>query len=244
MTLEHDHSAHDHSAHEHADEHEHTDEHERVDEHEHGNEEHDDHEGHGHGGHDHSGHDHDHSGHEHVAYPDAVASFRAEKDEYFKDAHDSPIPVAEREAFVGLPYFAVDESLRFEGLTLEPYTGSEPTHFQIPTSDGKLRDAKRAGVFQFDIGGTTHRLTGYTFAKGPAESVFVPFQDGTTGQESYGAGRYIDVYPEEDGTYALDFNLAYHPSCVYDARFSCPLTPAENRLPIRIEAGERLAADH
>jgi hypothetical protein len=232
MTLEHDHSAHEHEH----DEHEH-------DEHEHDDHEHDDHEGHGHGGHDHSGHDHDHGGHEHVAYPDAVASFRAEKDEYFKDAHDSPIPVAERDAFVGLPYFPVDEALRFEGLTLEPYTGSEPTQFQIPTSDGKLRDAKRAGVFRFDIGGTTHQLTGYTFAKGPAESVFVPFQDGTTGTESYGAGRYIDVYPEEDGTYALDFNLAYHPSCVYDARFSCPLTPAENRLPVRIEAGERLAAD-
>ena len=218
MSLEHDHAAHEHGH------------------------DHDDHEGHAHGGHEH--HDHDHSGHEHVAYPDAVANFRAEKDDYFRHAHDSPIPVAERESFAGLPYFDVDESLRFEGLTLEPYAGSEPTHFQIPTSDGQLRDAQRAGVFRFDIAGTTHQLTGYTFAKGPAESVFVPFQDGTTGKESYGAGRYIDVYPEDDGTYALDFNLAYHPSCVYDTRFSCPLTPAENRLPIRIEAGERLAADH
>jgi uncharacterized protein (DUF1684 family) len=228
MTLEHDHAA---DADEPEGEHEHATEGE-------------DHGGHGHAGHDHAGHDHDHAGHEHVAYPDAVRNFRAEKDDYFRQAHDSPIPVAERKSFVGLPYFDVDESLRFEGLTLEPYAGSEPTHFQIPTSDGKLRDAKRAGVFRFDIGGVTHALTGYTFATGPAESVFVPFQDGTTGTESYGAGRYIDVYPEEDGTYALDFNLAYHPSCVYDARFSCPLTPAENRLPIRIEAGERLGADH
>ena len=49
--------------------------------------------------------------------------------------------------------------------------------------------------------------------------------------------------PDEDGSYAIDFNLAYHPSCVYAPQFSCPLTPAENRLPIRIEAGERLAED-
>ena len=49
-----------------------------------------------------------------------------------------------------------------------------------------------------------------------------------------------DLEPEDDGSYTLDFNLAYHPSCVYDPRYSCPLTPAENRLPIRIEAGERL----
>jgi uncharacterized protein (DUF1684 family) len=205
------------------------------------------HEAHGHEGHDHSAHDHgdheahDHAGHEHVSYPEAVANFRAEKDEYFRTAHDSPLPHDARHDFPGLPYFPVDEGLRFEGLGLEPYTGSEPAQFQIPTSDGKLRDAERAGVFRFEAGGATHTLTGYTFASGGSDSVFVPFLDGTSGKESYGAGRYLDLYPEEDGTYALDFNLAYHPSCVYDPRFSCPLTPAENRLPIRIEAGERLA---
>jgi uncharacterized protein (DUF1684 family) len=75
--------------------------------------------------------------------------------------------------------------------------------------------------------------------------VFVPFLDLTSGTETYGAGRYLDLDPDpEDGTYVLDFNLAYHPSCVYDPRFSCPITPAENRLPLRVEAGERLPADH
>jgi hypothetical protein len=63
----------------------------------------------------------------------------------------------------------------------------------------------------------------------------------TSGNETYGAGRYLDLEAESDGTYVIDFNLAYHPYCVYADDFSCPLTPAENRLPIRIEAGERLA---
>ena len=224
MTLEHDHAAHEHEGH---------------DEHDHAAHEHEGHEDHGHE--DHAGHEH--AGHAHVDYPDAVTNYRADKDEYVRDAYDSPIPAAEPATFLGLPYFAVDEALRFEGLTLEPYSGSEPASFQIPTSDGKLRDAERAGVFRFEIGGTTHTLTGYTFAHGHSESVFVPFLDGTSGKESYGAGRYLDVYPEDDGTYALDFNLAYHPSCVYDVKFSCPLTPAENRLPVRIEAGERLAPE-
>jgi uncharacterized protein (DUF1684 family) len=202
-----------------------------------------DHAAHGHD--DHAGHDHDdHAGHGHVAYADAVARYRADKDEYFRTAHDSPIPAAERARFAGLPYFPVDEALRFEGLPLEPYSGSEPVRFQIPTTDGKLRDAVRAGVFHFGTGGATHTLTGYTFAAGGSDSVFVPFLDATSGAETYGAGRYLDLYPERDGTYSLDFNLAYHPSCVYDARFSCPLTPAENRLPIRIEAGERLGPEH
>lgn len=219
MSLEHDHKAHDHGEHDAA----------------HGD--HDDH-----AAHDHAGHaGHSDAGHAHVAYPDAVANYRADKDEYFREAEGSPLPAEERARFLGLPYFPVDEALRFEGLALEPYTGSEPVSFQIPTSDGQLRDAVRAGVFRFELGGATQALTGYTFAKGGSDSVFVPFLDATSGTESYGAGRYLDLYPEHDGTYAIDFNLAYHPSCVYDPRHSCPLTPAENRLPIRIEAGERLA---
>ena len=193
--------------------------------------------------HDHSG-DHDHTvephEHHHVAYPDALRSYRADKDEYLRTGDGSPIPVADRPTFGGLPYFDVDEALRFEGLILSPYTGSEPVSFQIPTSDGQLRPADRAGTFTFEVAGGPRTLTAYTFEGGGPESVFVPFLDQTSGTESYGAGRYLDIDREFDGTYALDFNLAYHPSCVYDPRFSCPLTPAENRLPIRIEAGERL----
>src|SRR4029079_18751444 len=96
----------------------------------------------------------------------------------------------------------------------------------------------------FDLGGESRSLTGYTFDSGDDESLVVPFLDATSGSETYGAGRYLDLEPEDDGTYTLDFNLAYHPSCVYDPRFSCPLTPAENRLPVRVAAGERLAAEH
>ncbi len=191
--------------------------------------------------HDH-GHDHAHDHHEHVpvASKDAVEGFREDKDEFYRTDPRSPIPEAEREAFTGLPYFAVDEDLVFESRTLEPYTGDQPSNFQIPTSDSQLRPAHRAGVLRFEINGTDHQLTAYTFDGGDGESLFVPFLDQTSGTDTYGAGRYLDIDPDEDGTYELDFNLAYHPSCVYDARFSCPLTPAENRLPLRIEAGERL----
>ncbi len=169
--------------------------------------------------------------------------YRADKDEFFRGSAHSPLPEPEREAFAGLPYFAVDASLRFDGLRLAPYAGDEPTAFQIPTSDGQLRPAERAGTFSFEIEGQACRLTAYIFEGGDRRSVFVPFLDGTSGTETYGAGRYLDLERDDDDTYSLDFNLAYHPSCVYDARFSCPLTPAENRLPVRVEAGERLAAD-
>ena len=187
-------------------------------------------------------HDHDHGHHEHViSYPDAVAGFRADKDAFFANDPHSPIPPDERSAFTGLPYYPLNEALRFEDLRLEPYTGDEPSTFQIPTSDGKLRPARRAGILRFALDADPGQLTGYTFEGDDDDgSLFVPFLDATSGTETYGAGRYLDLDRDDDGSYVLDFNLAYHPSCVYDPRFSCPLTPPENRLPVRIEAGERL----
>lgn len=189
--------------------------------------------------HDHDEHDH----HQHDGphdYQAAIAGYRAEKDAFFKSAPGSPIPQVERDAFTGLPYYPVNGNLVFEGLTLEPYTGDAPSRFEIPTSDGRLRPAHRAGVFRFDVGGQPRQLTAYVLNDGRPESLFLPFLDETSGTETYGAGRYLDLEPDDDGTYAIDFNLAYHPSCVYASHFSCPLTPAENRVPIRIEAGERL----
>ncbi|MEO5940508.1 MAG: DUF1684 domain-containing protein, partial [Candidatus Limnocylindrales bacterium] len=196
-----------------------------------------------HDGHDHAEHQHQHHEGPHD-YAAAIAGFRAEKDAFFKSAPGSPIPNDERDTFSGLPYYPVDEDLVFESLTPVPYAGDEPTTFQIPTSDGKLRPARRAGTFSLDFAGGAQRLTAYELEGAHRDGrLFLPFLDATSGSETYGAGRYLDLEPDEDGTYAIDFNQAYHPSCVYAAHFSCPITPAENRLPIRIEAGERLGKD-
>ena len=187
----------------------------------------------------HHQHDEHEHGHGSEGYAGAIEAGRADKDAYFKHAPGSPIPAAARHAFDGLPYFAVDPSLRFADLTLEPYAGNEPSSFQIPTSDGQLRPAHRAGTLTFEVDGEPRRLTAYVLDSSRGDQLFVPFLDLTSGRETYGAGRYLDLEPEND-TYLLDFNLAYHPYCVYADTYSCPLTPAENRLPVRIEAGERL----
>ena len=187
-------------------------------------------------------HEHEHHHHAAISYEDAVREYRSDKDRFFASDDRSPIPAAERASFEGLPYYPIDPSLQFDDLTLEPYTGDEPVRFEIPTSDGRLRPATRAGVLRFPLAGDERGLTAYTFEGAQPGYLFVPFLDATSGTETYGAGRYLDLEPEDDGTYSLDFNLAYHPSCVYDPRFSCPLTPAENRLAVPIEAGERLPA--
>ena len=115
----------------------------------------------------------------------------------------------------------MNEDLVIEGLTLEPYQGDEPSAFQIPTSDNKLRPARRAGTFAFEVDGTPLRLTGYEVGDTPSDgTIFLPFLDGTSGKETYGAGRYLDLSPDDDGTYAIDFNLAYHPLCVFSPKFA------------------------
>ena len=101
---------------------------------------------------------HEHHDHEHIDYPTAVRRYRADKDEAYRTSPRSPVPEAERATFAGIPYFAIDEDLVFEELRLEPYTGDEPTSFQIPTTDGQLRPAERAGVLRFDVGGVPATL--------------------------------------------------------------------------------------
>ena len=184
-------------------------------------------------------HQHEHQ-HEHaVSFEDELAAFRARKDEFFRTSHGSPIPHERRHHFPGLRYFPPSEAHRIEGVRLEPDPDPENTT-EIVTSDGKTRTAWRVGTLEFDAPGGHARLAGYTFGRDEAAGqLFVPFRDATSGGESYGAGRYLDLEPEEDGTYTVDFNVAYNPWCAYAPQYSCPLPPRENWLPFRIEAGEQ-----
>lgn len=186
---------------------------------------------------------HEHHSHAAPPYAEGVRAWRERKDDAFRTRPDSPIPEPRRASFPGLAYYPVDEDLVFAGLSLEPYPDPATAVFEMLTTDGRLRSAERVGRFRFTLEGGERVLTAYRFGGGSdagAEELFVPFQDATTGLETYGAGRYLDLESSADGTWVLDFNLAYHPLCVYDVRFSCPITPAENRLPVRVEAGERL----
>src|SRR5262245_24475955 len=187
---------------------------------------------------------HHHHHHEPLDYRATVEAFRADKDAFFREDPNSPVPVDERGSFAGLPYYPVDEGLRFEGLELGPLGEELAPSLEIGTSDGRVRHAHRAGSLRFDVDGQPCSLSALQFEGDDEGSVFVPFTDRTSGRETYGAGRYLDIEREDDGTWTVDFNLAYHPSCVYDPKYSCPLPPPENRLLVRIEAGERLAEDH
>jgi len=173
-------------------------------------------------------------------YETWLRSERDAKDDHFRFSPNSPIPPEERPGFTGLSYFPPDPSFRRTGLMLEPYGGPGEIEFEIETSDGQKRAGRRVGQLSIDLGGSTLRLAAYRLAGARGHELFVPFADATSGTLTYGGGRYLDLEPDAAGAYTLDFNLAYHPYCVYAPFYSCPLPPSENRLPVAIKAGELL----
>ncbi len=176
------------------------------------------------------------------AYRAAIEREWADDDAYLRTSPHSPLPPEEREGYGGIPHFPIDESWRLRCLSLEPYAGAAPVSFEMEATRGAPRPAVRAGQFTFARDGAEHRLVVYQFLEDGVldERLFLPFMDATSGVETYPAGRYVEVTPDAGGLWTIDFNRCYHPSCVYSPRFSCPITPAENRLPIRVEAGVRL----
>ena len=157
---------------------------------------------------------------------------RSEKDEFFKHSHHSPLPHERRGDFSSLDYFEPDEGLVFT-VTPEPGDGSE---LRVDTSDGQQRVYKRAAVARLQVGEEEVSLALYDSGH---LGYFLPFRDKTSGGTTYGAGRYLDIEPNPDGTVTIDFNLAYNPFCAYNEAYSCPLPPVENWLQVPIEAGEK-----
>jgi len=109
---------------------------------------------------------------------------------------------------------------------------------EMQTTTGGTQVFERAGVVRFEVEGEPTAVT--LFASDDSTDLFVPFRDATSGKETYGAGRYLDVEPAgPDGVVELDFNVAYNPYCAYNPEYSCPIPPGENWLAVPIRAGER-----
>ena len=166
-----------------------------------------------------------------------INGFRTGRDALFAEHPQSPVS---RDSFTGLRYFDPDPSFVVD-LALTPAQGQ----LEIDTGgeDGVVT-YERVGIAETPWGSLTlwwiHAYGG---------GLFLPFRDGTSGRETYGAGRYLTdtikgthgrgVVPLPGGRVRLDFNFAYNPSCAYDDAWACPLAPYENRLAAEIRAGER-----
>lgn len=168
---------------------------------------------------------------------DGVAAERVAKDASFR-GDGSPIPVEERSGFRGLSYYPVNSALKFR-VQLNRYPVAAPV--RLATNTGEIRSGLRYGFFEFEVDGMPCKLQVYRLDDSGSEgpSLFIPFRDATSGTETYGPGRYIDLKENTSGIYDLDFNRAYNPFCAYSDEFSCPLAPAENTLAVAIRAGEK-----
>jgi uncharacterized protein (DUF1684 family) len=122
---------------------------------------------------------------------------------------------------------------------LEVEKFSEEKHVQMQTTTGDIQTYLRFGKISFEVEGEDVELTVYSNEHG----YFLPFADALAGEETYGAGRYLEPERTEDGRLHVDFNLAYNPFCAYNEMYSCPITPAENRIKVPIRAGEKVFDD-
>jgi uncharacterized protein (DUF1684 family) len=174
-----------------------------------------------------------------AGYPDGVAAWRAEKDDFMRTSAESPVPADQRAALHPLPYYPIDaQYLVPAGLNVE--RGDEV--IELSTSTGVPRRMRRVGTLAFTLKGQPLTLTAFGDVDDPQlRRLFVPFADLTSGTETYHGGRYLDLDRTASGVYDLDFNRAYHPFCVFDAKYECPLPPRENRLPIPVKAGEKFS---
>jgi len=162
-----------------------------------------------------------------------LQEFRAGKDDFFAHHPQSPLTREQKRGFTGLQYFPEAPEFRFE-VTTDPLENQQ--EIQIPTSTGGFQSFRCYGRFNFQVDGQLAQLTIYTNENG----FFLPFVDSLAGKETYPAARYLEPELLPDGRFLVDFNLAYNPYCAYNEQWSCPLTPAENRLKVPIRAGERI----
>jgi uncharacterized protein (DUF1684 family) len=170
----------------------------------------------------------------------ATATWRAGRDALFATHAQSPLPAARRSNFAGLPYFPFDAEAR----VIAAVVPAEHRRLELGASTGAPMSFVRFALARFQLAGAACELELY-WLDAYGGGLFVPVADETSGSETFGGGRYLlDTVKgadlgSDDGRLVLDFNLAYNPSCAYESRWACPLTPPANRLAVPVRAGER-----
>jgi len=165
-------------------------------------------------------------------------AWRDGRDELFAGHPDSPLDEATRSSFRGLPFAPYDPGLRFDAVTVR----ADEQRLEVPTATDGVVPFDRIGAVELEGVGRLDLWWLGSYGGG----LFVPLRDGSAGQSTYGGGRYLlDTVKGadlggNDGRLVVDLNFAYHPSCTYDPRWSCPLAPEGNRLPTPVAAGEQL----
>lgn len=170
-------------------------------------------------------------------YRAEIANHRAALNEQFFDVERSPLDSLSFYTWQGLKFFPIQEKYKVKAqLTLI----ENANVFELPHSHQKTKPYKQYGKLKFELEGKAFELLVLEQEikkPGYENYLIVPFTDETTGKETYGAGRYLDLEKSSSKEVILDFNLAYNPYCAYNEAYTCPIPPKENNLSLRIEAG-------
>ena len=161
---------------------------------------------------------------------------RAMKNEFMVRDPESPFVVG-RVLFHELRYFPADPKYLVQATLKRRPT---PEEVYLRTNRDNQAVMRYIGDLAFSLEGEAFHLRLYHAGEGVGTSVFVPFRDRTSGQESYGPGRYLTLELNETDEYEVDFNRAFNPYCAYTDDFECAFPPAENDLPVAIPAGEKV----
>ncbi len=168
-----------------------------------------------------------------------VVRFQQNLNATFRNPETSPLPDRFRKDFEGLDFFALDSTYQVKAkFTRTP----EALPFLMPTNTGDKTEEVVYAKISFELNGKEHELEVYQNTEliqqaNYKDYLFLPFSDLTNGEETYEGGRYLDLSIPEGDTILLDFNKAYNPYCAYNAKYSCPLVPKQNRLDTHIRAG-------
>lgn len=171
-----------------------------------------------------------------------VTAYQQKLNASYKDASTSPLKEKDLKNFKGLDFFPVDSSYIVTATFIK--TENSPI-FEMATTTDRKPLYKEFGVLRFSLKGKNCQLTIYQSQDDLRDEkykdyLFLPFTDETSGNESYGGGRYMDVMTTDispNNTILLNFNNTYNPYCAYNDKYSCPLTPRKNYLDLAIKAG-------
>lgn len=175
------------------------------------------------------------------AWRDSAAAFWSRTEAEFADSATSPLKAADRAVFHGLERFPYDPAFHVTA-RFTPTPDAAP--FGMVTTTARRPQYQACGRLTFTLQGRACTLIVYRnleLARDPAYAnyLFLPFTDGTSGEETYGGGRYIDLQGPLGPTVEVDFNTAYNPYCAYNDRYSCPVPPKENVVDLPVRAGVR-----
>ncbi|MCV9385349.1 DUF1684 domain-containing protein [Reichenbachiella ulvae] len=173
-------------------------------------------------------------------YVSEIRAFQHELNKEYKDPKTSPLSSRDRKKFESHEFFTIDNKYRINA-KFKPHHGLTET-IHMETSSGMKAKYDKFGIVEFELDGQVHQLTVYQSHRlremeEYKDHLFLPFTDMTSGDDSYGAGRYLDLIIPDGDQIILDFNKAYNPYCAYSEGYSCPIPPSENNLQVRIESG-------